>query len=277
VSEGLRSLLTATREVMRDLPEETVHECAKARKARYADPVKRFVGDTCGAHVLGTVRMEPGKAERFDLANIDVGNTQPDTTTRATHFDLLESVTDTASDAYLHGYGSMFDVGYVMYDMWGAYVEHMSPQAFDRSLAEPDLQTSLLIGHSGLGLATTRAGRMALSADGEGLAFVASLNLEEPDARGLFQKLGSGSTPSDTSVGGWIREAEWNDWLDVVEIMDWDLMRGEISVVQAGANPAGWAAVLGSMVSAPQRSVVQQNLAPFLKAALSSERYAYEL
>ena len=51
------------------------------------------------------------------------------------------------------------------------------------------------------------------------------------------------STPTDTSVGGWIRDFEWNEDYDEVEILDWSMSRGEISSVHAGANPGGWAAL----------------------------------
>ena len=88
----------------------------------------------------------------------------------------------------IQGYGSVFDVGYVMYDMFGPYVEYMSSKAFDASLKMKGLRVSYLMSHQGLGLATTTGKRMAIDKDEHGLGFVAALNIEESDARNLICK-----------------------------------------------------------------------------------------
>ena len=145
----------------------------------------------------------------------------------------------------IHGYGSVFDVGYVLYDAFGPYIEYMNSSAFDASLALDQLQVSYLRSHSGLGLATTLGGRMAVGVDDHGLGFAASLSLAEQDAVELISKLQSKSTSNQTSIGGTIRDYEWNEEYTEVEIMDWWMSRGEISSVHAGANPAGWADIRG--------------------------------
>ena len=151
----------------------------------------------------------------------------------------------------VQGYGSVFDVGYILYDMFGPYTEYMARSAFNKSLALPALQTSFLRSHQGLGLAHTidlntlePSGRMVLGADNYGLGFAASLNPSESDSRDLIEKLQHGSTSSQTSVGGSIDDYQWNDDYTEIEILDWNMSRGEISIVQAGANPAGWVGLL---------------------------------
>ena len=170
------------------------------------------------------------------------GSDQPDTTPTP----LLESLFSQLSEfpsgrgAAVWGYGSIFDVGYLYRDEWGPYIERMATTAFDASKAIPNVQTAFMSSHRGLGMATTRAGRMAWGTDKLGLGFAASLNLEEPDSRSVRDKLESGSTPTDTSVGGSILDASWNDDYTELTITQWSLSRGEISIVQAGANPGGW-------------------------------------
>ena len=158
---------------------------------------------------------------------------------------LHELAENVAGTEVVHGYGSVFAVGYILHDAYGPYVEHMAPTAFDSSLALPNLQMSLLRSHEGLGLATTTAGRMSVGTDDFGLGFVASLSLAESDAADLYNKLRTGSTSNQTSIGGWVREFEWDDDYTELEVQDWWLSRGEISAVHAGANPAGWVDIRG--------------------------------
>ena len=154
----------------------------------------------------------------------------------------------------VHGYGSIFDIGYVMHDAWGPYIETMDTEAFDKSLANKEIQISYLRSHNGLGLATTRAGRMAVDTDALGIGFVAVLNVAETDAADLVAKLSTGSTSTDTSVAGVIHDYAWNSDYDQIRILEWDMNRGEISSVHAGANPAGWAALRESSKDKSERS-----------------------
>ncbi len=157
------------------------------------------------------------------------------------------------------GYGSAFGVGYMMRDMFGPYLEVMSSRAFTESLRVAALEMSLLVNHTGLGLATMSSGRMAVDTDAYGLAFAARLDLAEADAAALFSKLQSGSATTEASIGGWIESASWNDDYSVFTVDSWALHRGEISVVNTGANPAAWAVA---------RDVVD-DVIPFAEAALA--------
>ena len=170
---------------------------------------------------------------------------------------LLDSLAESVEGPdTVHGYGSVFDMGYILYDAFGPYVEYMNSSAFESSLALPSLQMSFLRSHEGLGLATTTAGRMAVGTDDFGLGFVASLSLVESDAADLHNKLRTGSTSNQTSIGGWIRESEWDEDYTSVEITEWWLSRGEISAVHAGANPAGWVDIRGGMGKKKKRELL---------------------
>ena len=192
---------------------------------------------------------------RISTGEVDEGHEpvlQQLTSTLETLAESLEFVGDRNIGVY--GYGSVFDVGYVLYDAFGPYIETMGRNAFDSSLAFPTLQTSFMRSHEGLGLAHTLSGRMKMVADDHGLAFAASLNLDEIDARDVYEKLFTGSTSSQTSVGGMILDHEWNEEYTEVEIHEWSMSRGEISIVHAGANPAGWVRLM------PEKSnVIEQN------------------
>lgn len=176
-------------------------------------------------------------AVRVGTGELADGDVRQDTTSTP----LLEVLaTKLSGSKVVQGYGSVFDLGYVLYDAYGPYIEYMNPHAFDKSLAVPDIQVSFLSSHSGLGMATTRGGSLALGADTFGLGFAASLSAKETDAKDIYNKLERGSTPLDTSVAGIITAYEWNLYYDEIEIYNWNMSRGEISIVQAGANPAGW-------------------------------------
>ena len=148
----------------------------------------------------------------------------------------------------IHGYGSRFGVGYVMADSFGPYLEVMAADAFT-GLDRPDFEASLLIGHKGLGLATVTSGRMRLQADDYGLGFAARLNPNEASARELAERLASGSATTEASVGGFIGEAVWDGDYTTLTVREWVMHRGEISVVNAGANPGAWAALRETRVA----------------------------
>lgn len=176
--------------------------------------------------------------------------------------------------SFIRGYGSVFEVGYLFRDSYGPYTEIMAPTAFDRSLALPDLQCSYCRGHAGEGMATTRRQRLALLSDDRGFGFIASLNLQESDARDIYEKLRTGSTTGDTSVGAgpYGYRGEWNSAMTEYRVTDWSMSRGEISSVRTGANPAGWAEVyLPASPSQPTLSADEQTALREIEARMLFE------
>ena len=239
----LRSLPKALREPLEDsrsgwggLTEDARDEIRKFRDS--ATRTRRVWGGDA-PNCLGSFRATDGE--------VITGDTPPEMTVTPLLKALAESLTIDGDDRRaVHGYGSVFDVGYVMNDRFGSYIEYMNRHAFSKSLDLEDLRVSFLLSHDGLGLATTTGERMAVGDDDYGLGFVAVLNTQEVDAGSFVQKLESGSTSSDTSIGGSIRAYQWNSDYTEIELFDWWLSRGEISAVHAGANPAGWVALRSS-------------------------------
>lgn len=131
----------------------------------------------------------------------------------------------------LRGYASVFGVEYDM----GWYVEEVAPTACDKTLREkPDVV--LLVNHTGLPLARTRAGDLQLSADGTGLLAVADkLDPEDPDVAQLASKMDRGLL-DEMSFAFRIERQEWNEDYTKRYITELSLHKGDVSVVNYGAN-----------------------------------------
>lgn len=191
-----------------------------------------------GEDAVGVIRLSTAEMVAEFGVPVDDGSVAPE----LRNTPLLDRLApEVRNDGFVtvQGYGSIFDHGYLFADAFGLYVEQMDAKAFDASLERgSQLRVSLLIGHRGIGLAEGTAGRMRVGKDERGLGFVASLNMAETDSKDLVEKLRTGSATTDTSVGGRIDAMEWNDDYTVGTITDWSLR--EISVVNQGANPAGY-------------------------------------
>jgi HK97 family phage prohead protease len=131
----------------------------------------------------------------------------------------------------LKGYASVFGVEYDM----GWYVEEVAPTACDKTLREkPDVV--LLVNHDGLPLARTRAGDLDLSADGTGLLTEAPrLDPDDPDVARLAFKMDRGLL-DEMSFAFRIVRQEWNQDYTKRYITELSLHKGDVSVVNYGAN-----------------------------------------
>ncbi len=135
---------------------------------------------------------------------------------------------------HLSGYASVTGVAYTV----GWYDETIQPGAFKRTLSEsPDVQ--LLINHTGMPLARTSSGTMTLVEDDRGLRVDADLDPEDPDVQSLARKMRRGDIDQMsfafqvTTPGG-----GWNDDYSARTITALSIHRGDVSVVNQGANPA---------------------------------------
>lgn len=136
----------------------------------------------------------------------------------------------------LTGYASVVDVGYEIYGgpPWG-WTESISRGAFDKTLAEgPDVQ--LLINHEGLPLARTKSGTLRLSADNIGLHVEADLDPADPDVERLEPKMRRGDI-DEMSFAFRVMRQEWNEEYTERYITEVNIERGDVSVVNYGANP----------------------------------------
>lgn len=144
-----------------------------------------------------------------------------------------------AADGTLHlrGYASVTGVAYEV----GYYTETIKQGAFKRTLSEnPDCQ--LLVNHAGLPLARTLSGTMTLSEDSHGLLVDASLDGEDPDVQSLARKMRRGDI-DNMSFAFQVTDDSWNDDYTARAIRSLSLHRGDVSVVNQGANPAATATV----------------------------------
>jgi HK97 family phage prohead protease len=131
----------------------------------------------------------------------------------------------------------------VAYDV-GFYRETIVPGAFRRTLSEnPDVQ--LLVNHGaggGMPLARTRSGTMSLSETNEGLYVEASLDPEDPDVQSLARKMTRGDI-DQMSFAFQATDSDFNEDYTERTIRGVSIHRGDVSVVNMGANEQTFAAV----------------------------------
>jgi HK97 family phage prohead protease len=148
----------------------------------------------------------------------------------------------------LVGYASVFNTPYEVRGgpPWG-WNEVMEMTAFDRTLAEsPDVH--LLVNHEGMPLARTKSGNLHLSKDQKGLKVRAELDRTDPDVQRLEPKMLRGDM-DEMSFAFRVKAQEWNDDETERRITEVSLHKGDVSVVNFGANPAT-SAQLRSLLSA---------------------------
>ena len=141
------------------------------------------------------------------------------------------------SDATLTGYASVFDKGYDMYGGpdKGGWTEYVDPKAFDETLKrKPDLH--LLINHEGMPLARTKSGTLRLSTDRIGLHVDAELDRSDPDVQRLEVKMGRGDMDEMSFAFRTVRH-EWNNDESERRLLELNLDKGDVSVVNFGASP----------------------------------------
>jgi hypothetical protein len=120
------------------------------------------------------------------------------------------------------------------YEM-GFYTETIKRGAFDKTLAKgPDVM--LLANHEGLPLARTTNGSLRLSDSGMGLEFEATASSSDPDAARVAAKVESGLL-DQCSFAFRVVNQEWDDDHTKRDITEVSLDRGDVSIVNYGANP----------------------------------------
>lgn len=146
-------------------------------------------------------------------------------------------------DLILEGYASTFDE----YDVYGGpenygWIEKIDRGAFAETLRQsPDLH--LLINHDGMPLARTKSGTLSLSVDDVGLKVSARLDRTDPDVQSLIPKMARGDM-DEMSFAFRVKNQTWSaaqgfedDPMSYRTITELSLQRGDVSVVNFGANP----------------------------------------
>lgn len=143
---------------------------------------------------------------------------------------------------HFEGWASITGVPYEVHDMFGAFEETVEPGAFKRTLEQnPDVQ--FLVNHGGIALARTKSKTMALDEDAKGLHVDADL-----DSRmGVVSDLSIALDRRDMdqmSFAFYVPKGgdTWDEQFGERHIHEIKLHRGDVSVVNQGANPAagGW-------------------------------------
>lgn len=166
------------------------------------------------------------------------------------HAPQFELRADNSDELTLTGYASTFEP----YDMYGGparggWIEQLDKKAFTRTLREsPDLH--LLINHEGAPLARTKSGTLTLSVDRKGLKVSARLDRADPDVQRLESKMKRGDMDEMSFAfrvknQTWSAAAGFDDPQSYRLITEVSLHKGDVSVVNFGANPTTSAEVLG--------------------------------
>ncbi|MET7779571.1 HK97 family phage prohead protease [Streptomyces mirabilis] len=136
----------------------------------------------------------------------------------------------------IEGYASVTEAPFEMWDYLGPYSEVVRTGAFGKTLAE-NPQVQLLLNHSGLAMAYTKAGTLRLSEDSTGLHMEADVNASRSDVSDMLAALDEKSV-DEMSFAFRVTRQQWSPDYDQRDILEVDLHRGDVSVVNFGANPA---------------------------------------
>ena len=154
----------------------------------------------------------------------------------AREMELRSSPDGTGGDALTFlGYASVTDAPYEMQDMFGDYTENIRAGAFAKTLAD-GADVPFKVNHEGITLARTKSGTMQLAEDSTGLHVEAQLDPSSPAVQTLRSAMERGDL-DEMSFGFRVIRQEWSpDWLqrDISEV---SLHKGDVSVVNYGANP----------------------------------------
>lgn len=136
----------------------------------------------------------------------------------------------------VEGYASVTEQPYEMYDMFGPYTEVVRLGAFARTL-NADPQVQLLLNHGGLSMAYTKASTLRLAEDTQGLHMSADINPTRSDVRDMLTAIEDGNV-DEMSFAFRVTRQQWSPDYDQRDIVEVDIHRGDVSVVNFGANPA---------------------------------------
>lgn len=137
----------------------------------------------------------------------------------------------------LRGYASVYNSPYEMWDPYGEYQEVVRDGAGKKTLSEnPDVV--FLFNHDAMPLARTKAGSLTLAEDSNGLEMDApDLNGDRDCVRAVVQAVEEGVL-DEMSFAFRVTRQMWSPDYDQRDILEYNLNRGDVSVVTFGANPA---------------------------------------
>jgi HK97 family phage prohead protease len=134
------------------------------------------------------------------------------------------------------GYASVTEAPYEMQDWLGPFTEVIRQGAFKKTLND-GADVPFLINHSGMTLARTKSGTLRLSEDDTGLYSEADLDPASPTVQALRSAMERGDV-DEMSFAFWIMRRQWSPDFEQLDILEVNLNKGDVSVVNYGANPA---------------------------------------
>jgi HK97 family phage prohead protease len=137
----------------------------------------------------------------------------------------------------VRGYAALFDVTYPVNGgpENGGFNERSDRAAFDRTLnAKPDVH--FLINHEGRSLARTKSGTLTLSTDKTGLLSEARIDRRTRDGQDLEISMERGDLDEMSYAFRTIRH-DWSEDGTLRTLLEVTLDKGDVSVVNNGANP----------------------------------------
>jgi HK97 family phage prohead protease len=136
----------------------------------------------------------------------------------------------------LEGYASVTESAYDMWDWYGPYAEVISRGAFTKTLSEtPDV--ALLLNHKGMTLARTKSGTLELAEDDTGLHTIARVDTRVSAVSDMVLQMERGDL-DEMSFAFMIVRGKWSPDYSEYRIDEVSLAKGDVSVVNYGANPA---------------------------------------
>lgn len=171
------------------------------------------------------------------------------------------------------GYACVTEQGYEIEDWLGPYTEVVRQGAFTKTLSE-GADVPFLVNHAGLTLARTKSGTLRLAEDETGLHTEADLDPASPHVQALRSAMDRGDV-DEMSFGFWVTRQQWSPDFDQRDILEVRLHKGDVSVVNYGANPNTAGAQLNARdvagqldrLSAAERRDVFDRLATEFQAA----------
>jgi HK97 family phage prohead protease len=150
--------------------------------------------------------------------------------------EVRAAAAGTTGPSTVEGYASVTETPFTMWDWLGEYSEVVRQGAFAKTLSETP-QVQLLLNHAGLSMAYTKAGSLRLSEDSTGLHMAADVNPARGDVGDMLAAIEDGDV-DEMSFAFRVTRQMWSPDYDQRDILEVDIHRGDVSVVNFGANPA---------------------------------------
>ena len=150
--------------------------------------------------------------------------------------ELRESKVDGKDAIHLDGYASITEAPYEMWDFWGPYTEVISRGAFAKTLSD-GADVALLLNHGGMTMARTKPGTLRLAEDDTGLHVDADLDARMGIVRDMSYAMERGDL-DEMSFAFQIVRGQWSPDYTEYRIDEVNINKGDVSVVNYGANPA---------------------------------------